>query len=292
MIDFSDDAPILVFGGPYSNVRATRAMRRRALDLGIPSERTICTGDVVAYCAEPAETVREIRDWGIHVVAGNCEESLANDLGDCGCNFDEGSACNRLAKSWFEYASQRIGRADRDWMRALPTALRFSYAGLSFKVVHGGNAGISRWVFASMTDVLAEETALSASDITIAGHCGVPFVAEGHGCTWFNPGVVGMPANDGTPDAWYGLVSSTRDGVHLTTHRLTYDHAAASRSLLAAGFADPYARALVSGLWPSLDVLPDVERAATGRALTDIDLRVTKAPRSGRQTGAPSVAAE
>ena len=48
--------PILVFGGPYSNLRATQAMRARAEELGIPPSSTICTGDVVAYCAEPEET--------------------------------------------------------------------------------------------------------------------------------------------------------------------------------------------------------------------------------------------
>lgn len=68
--------PILIFGFPYSNLAATRAMRERAEELGIPPERTLCTGEVVAYCAQPEETVALIRDWGIAVVQGNCEESL------------------------------------------------------------------------------------------------------------------------------------------------------------------------------------------------------------------------
>jgi hypothetical protein len=44
------EAPLLVFGGPYSNLGAVLAMRARASDLGIPASRSICTGDVVAYC--------------------------------------------------------------------------------------------------------------------------------------------------------------------------------------------------------------------------------------------------
>ena len=78
---------MLIFGGPYSNLQATIAMQARAAELEIPAKRTLCTGDIVAYCAEPAETIDLIRSWGIHVVMGNCEESLAFSEPDCGCGF-------------------------------------------------------------------------------------------------------------------------------------------------------------------------------------------------------------
>ena len=81
------EGPLLLFGGPYSNLQATRALRAEAERLGIPPARVICTGDVVAYCGDPAATVDEIRDWGCHVVLGNCEESLGRDGEDCGCGF-------------------------------------------------------------------------------------------------------------------------------------------------------------------------------------------------------------
>ena len=118
--------------------------------------------------------------------------------------------------------------------------------------------------------MLAEERVLSGADVTIAGHCGLPFVADVDGHTWFNPGVIGMPANDGSPDGWYGLVEPRREGLALSTHRLAYDHAGASRALLGAGFANPYARALATGLWPSLDVLPETERLATGKPIAPV----------------------
>jgi len=44
---------LLLFGGVYSNYEAITRMRRIALDKGIPPDRVICTGDVVAYCADP-----------------------------------------------------------------------------------------------------------------------------------------------------------------------------------------------------------------------------------------------
>ena len=68
------DHPVLVFGGPYGNLEATRAVLEDARRLGIPPERIVCTGDVVAYCADPVATIDAIRDTGIHVVMGNCED--------------------------------------------------------------------------------------------------------------------------------------------------------------------------------------------------------------------------
>ena len=119
MVDLVVHAPLLVFGGPYSNMRAATAIRARADELGIPASHCICTGDVVAYCAEPEETTAAIRDWGCHVVAGNCEEQLALAAADCACGFEAGSECDRLAKGWYPYANARISAGSRAWMAGL-----------------------------------------------------------------------------------------------------------------------------------------------------------------------------
>ncbi len=282
-LSFDGASRLLVFGGPYSNVWALRAMRARADALGIDAKHTICTGDVVAYCAEPEETVAMIRDWGGHVIAGNCEEQLAADADDCGCGFADGTACNAAAKDWYEYARQRMSSQSRTWMAALPQHIEFDFAGFSARVVHGGVTRINRFVFASESAAIADELAASGTDLVIGGHAGLPFVAQANSATWFNPGVIGMPANDGTTDVWYGLISrpppQQGDGVILSTHRLTYDHASATATTAAAGHADGYAKALTSGLWPSLDVLPAAERGATGRALPALSMHLRHRPR-------------
>src|ERR1700730_8770519 len=46
------DGPLMVFGGPYSNLEATRAVLDEATRLSISADRIICTGDVVAYGAD------------------------------------------------------------------------------------------------------------------------------------------------------------------------------------------------------------------------------------------------
>lgn len=270
MIRYAGDAPILVFGGPYSNLQATEAMRREAKRLRIAPDRTICTGDVVAYCAAPRRTVDLIRDWGIHVVAGNCEQQLGADATDCACGFGDGSPCAALAKNWYEHARNEIDAERRAWMAGLPATLLFGFGETTFRVIHGGCQVVNRWVFASDTDVIQDELQQAGADVVIAGHSGMPFIGQSGAQIWFNPGVIGMPANDGTPDIWYGIIAAQNGQVRLSTHRLAYDHAAAAADLEAAGFAPPYAKTLKNGLWPDVDVMPAAERQATGRPIGEI----------------------
>ena len=272
--------PLLVYGGPYSNLQAVLAMRARAAELGIAASRCICTGDVVAYCVEPEETIAAIRDWGCHVVAGNCEEQLAAGADDCGCGFEAGTECDRLAKGWYEFANGRISPDDRAWMARLPQTLSFMAGGLTFRVIHGGLDVINRFVFRSERAVIADELERADADVVIAGHCGIPFIERVDGRVWFNPGVIGMPANDGTPDTWFGLIKMKGNHITLSTHRLAYDHRGAAATMRRWGHANSYARSLVTGLWPSLDVLPAQEKEATGKKLRASMLRI--APPSKR----------
>ncbi len=269
------EAPLLVFGGPYSNLRALIALRERAAALGIPPAQSICTGDVVAYCGEPEETAGAMRDWGCHVIAGNCEEQLAASADDCACGFDEGSECAALAKGWYPFANARISPDSRRWMAALPRTMAFTLGGIRFRVVHGGVDINNRFLFASQREGLREELVHSGADVVIGGHCGLPFIAQMGSRVWFNPGVIGMPANDGTPDVWYGLVHVIDDCIELSTHRLSYDHASAAAAMRRFGHADGYAQTLLTGLWPSLDVLPSPERAATGQRMAPQTVRMT-----------------
>jgi predicted phosphodiesterase len=278
VLELDAASPLLVFGGPYSNVRATEAIRREAERLAIPPDRVICTGDVVAYCAEPEETTELMRDWGCHVIKGNCEEKLAEGAEDCGCNFAAGSACDLLARGWYPFAAARISEASRAWMAALPATIRFRMGGRHFRVIHGGVTETARWVFASDAPTLEAEQEAAQADVVIAGHAGVPFIASTGRGTWFNPGVIGMPANDGTPDGWYGLIHAEREALRLSTHRLVFDSRAAAAAVRRYRYADSYARALVTGLWPSLDVLPSAEQGATGQRLKARSLLIRRAP--------------
>ena len=266
------NGPLLVFGGPYSNRQATEAIITEAARRGIPPERCLCTGDVVAYCADPAETVALIRDWGCPVVMGNCEESLGSGAEDCGCGFEEGSACDLLSAQWFAHAVARLDGDARAWMAGLPRRIIFEVAGRKGAAIHGGWAGgpaaINRFLFASQPDAdFATEFDALDADIVLAGHCGLPFDRQLGDRLWLNAGVIGMPANNGSPVTWFMILEP--DGAY-GFHTLAYDHAAAAGAMREARLAEGYAAGLETGLWPSLDILPEAERRATGRPLRDV----------------------
>ena len=258
---------VLIFGGPYSNLAATEAMRRRAESDGFAPAQVICSGDLVAYCAEPEATLDLIRDWGIPVVMGNCEESLAFGEADCGCGFDEGSSCSTLALTWYRYADQRVSQPQRLWMRQLPRHIDFELGGKNFRVVHGSLNRINEFVFAS-SDEASKRAQISAAgvDAIVGGHSGIPFGQRLGGGLWLNAGVIGMPANDGGRHGWFMTIGQGAQGLEIDWHRLDYDAASSRRSTLAAGMIE-YGNALDSGLWPSMDVLPQRERAACGQPL-------------------------
>ncbi len=263
------EEPLLVFGGPYSNLEATRTLLEVARDAGISTERILCTGDVCAYCGDPQATVDLVRKAGITVILGNCDENLGTGAGSCGCGFGDGTACDALSQQWYVYAEAHVEAMACEWMAGLPEAATFTMTGRSFRVVHGGVGQINRFVYASSPDGdIAAEMDAAGTDAVIGGHCGLPFTrCLTDGRVWHNAGVVGMPANDGTPRVWYSVVAPTSDGILFRNEYLTYDFTTAARKMRERGLPEGYARALETGLWPSLDSLPEAEQEWTGRAL-------------------------
>lgn len=262
--------PVLVCGGAYGNLHATEALFARARMHGIPGACIIHTGDLIAYCADPTETVARFREAGAHCLLGNVEEQIAADADDCNCGFAPDSACDAMAAQWYRFNRAAIGVADRAWLGARPRRILFTLAGRRLAVVHGAPSAINRFVFPSTpeTDKVAEIDAAGADGV-IAGHSGIPFSQVIGGRLWHNAGAIGLPAHDGTPRTWYATLTPGPHGIRVAHHALTYDAAAAARAMRAAGLAEGYAAALETGLWPSCDVLPAAECARAGRPLPE-----------------------
>ena len=259
------DGPVLVFGGPYSNLEATEAVLAEAERRGIPASRTICTGDVVAYCADPQATVDRIRHSGIAVVTGNCEESFGNDSDDCACSYEPGSACDLLSVQWYAHGNAHLDADARHWMRDTAPRVTFEMAGWRLAVVHGAPSSINRILFESAADAtLAAEIDLTGADGVICGHSGLPFTRVIDGRLWHNAGVIGMPANDATPRVWYSVLSPEADGINVDLRALEYDHATAAAKMRERGLPEGYASTLATGIYPTTEYLPEAEIARQG----------------------------
>ena len=274
----SISGPLLIFGGPYSNSHALEALRQEAKRLGIPPEHCICTGDIVAYCAQPTQTVAAIRDWGIHCLMGNCEESFANNTNDCGCGFAAGTQCDILSAQWFNFANTHLNNDARQWFASLPRSITFELNGIASQVVHGSPSSINRFMFASTSkDIFRQELALSDAELIIGGHCGIPFTRCIDGRLWHNAGAIGMPANDGSTHTWFSILDTDNSQLSVTMHELHYDASSAHQAMLDANMNNGYAKALITGLWPSMDVLPIAEQAQQGQPLQTQQLIIERA---------------
>ncbi|MCD6580334.1 MAG: hypothetical protein J7K90_00910 [Desulfuromusa sp.] len=150
----------------------------------------------------------------------------------------------------------------------MPKSLCFEFAGHHVTVVHGGVNQINRFIFPSTPKaVKREELDLAGSDILIGGHSGIPSGELIDGRVWLNAGVIGLPANDGTRDGWYLLINSGEERIHFSWQRLSYAAELTQRNMHAAGLKAGYAETLLTGLWPSMDVLLATERAQRGEPI-------------------------
>ncbi len=262
--------PLLIFGGAYSNLDALKALKDVAQSLSISADHIICTGDIVAYCGQPCESVDFVQNWGIHVVMGNCEESFASGADDCGCGFNQGSHCDLLSVEWFNFANKKLNSKQREWFSTLPKNITLSMNEEKIHIVHGSVTSINQFIFPSTATVEFKRQFkhCEQADIIIAGHSGIPFTKHIGNRLWHNTGAIGMPANDATPRTWYSILYPEHEQIKLTSLSLSYNHVQAQHSMISAGLNNGYAACLSSGLWPSMDILPPHERRQKGIALT------------------------
>lgn len=250
--------PILVWGGAYSNLQATRAVLDWAEAAGFSDDQRVFTGDAVGYCANPSETWDLVAARGGHLIAGNVERQLAEGATDCGCGFAPGSACDALAKGWYPFADTRIDSSRRAAMAALPDVLTFSMDGKRVAVLHGGASDVARFLFSASEEAafvkeLGDlERHVGGVDLVLAGHSGIAFARDIGSRRWINAGAVGLPPNDGKPGGQFAVL----DGDRVSFHRIAYDAATAAGAMRRAGLDQGYDRALETGFWPSEDVLP------------------------------------
>lgn len=258
------DGDVLLFGGPYGNVQATRAVFDWACNARITQDHMICTGDIVAYCGAPAASVAAVRTSGCAVIAGNCEVQLAQNADNCGCGFEEGTTCDRLSVAWYAFARKYLDADARDWMADLPDVVTFIHHGKRYGVIHGGARDVAEFIWQTDDDAVfarewsALEDVVGPVDAVVCGHSGLPFVRETPRGVWLNAGVIGMPPHDGGGDTRFAVLRRGQIGIE----RLQYDVSGAVDDMDDAGLPPDYRDALRSGYWPSEDILPLALRVA------------------------------
>ena len=259
---------VLLFGGVYSNLQALEALKDIAEREGISAENCICTGDIVGYCAQPEETVQYFKTWHAKSILGNVEIQLKQNAEDCGCDFKKGSRCDGLSQLWYPYAKSQLSEASIEFLKTLPDHIQFEYANKCITVVHGSYFNVSEFIFKSTAwKKKSPNFTATKSDIIVAGHCGLPFY-EAHGQNlWLNPGVIGMPANDGHTEVWYAILEDHSNAFDFKFHRLTYNFKLTRELMQHAHLPKAYAKTIADGIWDNMEILPEPEQQQQGKPI-------------------------
>ncbi|WP_147679013.1 metallophosphoesterase family protein [Algibacter pacificus] len=259
---------VLLFGGVYSNLQALEALKQIAEHEGILPENCICTGDIVGYCAQPEETVQLFKIWKAKSIAGNVEIQLSEGAENCGCEFKEGSRCDNFSQQWYPYAQSQLSKNSLDFIKSIPEHITFNYAGKNVMVVHGSYRNTSEFIFKSSPwEFKAPNFSPNNKndyDVVIAGHCGLPFNDSQNNKLWLNPGVIGMPANDGSPSVWYAILDDTTGRLEYKHHTLNYNYKLTNKLMQNGLLPQEYARTIVTGIWDNTEILPALESGLQG----------------------------
>lgn len=260
--------PVLIFGGVYSNFQALERLMEIAKAKKIPSSNIICTGDIVAYCANPEACLQAIRTWGIHCISGNVELQLVNNEDDCGCNFEESTPCDLFSKNWYPFAKSAISAESLEWLETLPEFIQFKYAQKECFVLHGAYENTSEFIFKSSPwATKGKQFEQLNVDVILAGHCGIPFYDNHQDKHWLNAGVIGMPANDGATAVWYLELSDQQGFFDFDFHNFEYEHLKTAQLMEENGLPKAYAHTLRTGIWDNCDILPTIESKQQGLPL-------------------------
>lgn len=256
---------VLLFGGVYSNLQALEKLKSIAEKQGIPPENSICTGDIVGYCGQPEEVVQLFKIWGAQSILGNVEIQLRDGAEDCGCDFRKGSRCDGFSQMWFPYAQSKLSKNSLEFIATLPDHITFRFAEKEVFVVHGDYFNVSEFVYKSTPWEKKQENFDEVkTDVIVGGHCGLPFNHSENNKLWLNPGVIGMPANDGQPHVWYAILDDFNRSFNYTHHTMQYNHKLANAHMQNEFLPQEYARTLITGIWDNTEILPPYESGLQG----------------------------
>ncbi len=262
------DGKLLFFGGVYSNLQALQSLKKWADENDYKPANIFCTGDIVGYCAQPVECIDLIREWNIYAIAGNVELQVRSDADDCGCDFKTAGRCDLFSKNWYNYIRSTMNTGAKEWLHTLPHHIKFYYGNRNVALVHGSWFHTADFIFKStLWSTKQENFEASNTNVIVAGHCGLPFKDQQEDYTWLNPGVIGMPANDGSTKVWFATSDYVNGNIAFEFHHLEYDHQTARMLMIENNLPVSYAQTLTTGIWDNCEILPEVETIMQGKKI-------------------------
>lgn len=265
-------ARLAVFGGVYSNHLALAAAIDDAGARG--ADALYCLGDLGAFGPNPDRVFPLLVDAGVAVVRGNYDDSVARGLEDCQCGYTD-PRDNHFARLSYRYTLEGTSERWRRWLGELPDSLRLEIGGRRVLLCHGSPRRTNEFLWESTTSTrfLGWLADAHEADVILATHTGLhwqralpPADHPGAGERLFaNVGVLGRPANDGTPRVWYALLDvpgTPARPVSIEFVPVGYDHERLAREMREEALPEEFVETILTGWWTTcLEVLPARERS-------------------------------
>ena len=251
---------IAVCGGPYANPYALKAMLRDARTRDC--ERIFCLGDLGGFGGECDAIWPLLRQFGVECIAGNYDIAIGRGDPDCGCGYSD-PRDNEFAQLIYDYTRAHTSAGFARWMDELPRDHREPIGGCDVHMVHGSPLAVNDFMWESLSDdELGERVAASGADVLLCTHTGIPWQRVVDGTLIVNVGAVGRPANDGSTDTWYAVVTLDDGKASAELVPVAYDWTAQAQSMRAARLPEMFAGTIETGWWTTcLEVVPPRERA-------------------------------
>jgi diadenosine tetraphosphatase ApaH/serine/threonine PP2A family protein phosphatase len=259
-----DVTRLALLGGVYANAPALAAALRDARGRG--ADGIYALGDFGGFGPHPDRVFPLLVRGGVQAIQGNYEQALAEGAGDCRCGYTDPRDAH-YAQLSYDYTAEHTSEAWKRWMGALPPTLRVDAGGTRVLLCHGSPRRVNEflWESTSSDPFLARLLREHDADVIACTHTGLHWARRlPSGGTVVNAGVLGRPANDGTPRVWYAMVEvggPPARGVQVTFVPVAYDHEALAREMREERLPEEFVETILTGWWTTcLEILPAKER--------------------------------
>lgn len=183
-------------------------------------DQTICVGDLVGYATFPNEVIDLIRASEILTIQGNYDESVAEDLLVCGCDYKDPKKMEQAAHSLI-WTQETVTSENKEWLENLPKEYRMTIAGKEVYLVHGSPRKNNEYLYRD-NQAIDEILQQYQFDILICGHTHKPYFKVANNRYIINAGSAGKPKH-GNPHATYVIIEITESHIDFISREVEYD---------------------------------------------------------------------
>jgi len=205
-------------------------------------------GDLVGYGPDPNGVIEIVRGRIIPSLAGNYDDGVGFDRGDCGCYYADAEA-RRIGDASYDFTARAVTDENKAWLRGLPRERRLEIAGHRLHLVHGSPRRINEYLAADRDERTYHRLALrEQADLLVFGHTHVPWERSFGRVHFVNVGSAGRP-KDGDSRAMYALIELAEGSVarRIEFIRVPYNIETTARAVLAAGLPPELAQSFREG---------------------------------------------